>query len=164
MLSECVSCEYKIIDCTRNSSDSKIVIVPELYSKIEEADQRLIPHIHYSVSQGAKRSAVISNNTDVFALLIHYLPDFLCLGLQELWIMFGVGDKTRFLPLHLLLCKIGVPKCKVIYKAHILTGSDSTSKINSKKSAINANPESYLQRVGEENDYKLKLLNVQNST
>ena len=65
--------------------------------------------------------------------------------------MFGVGDKTRFLPLHLLLYKIGVPKCKVIYKAHILTGSDSTSKIGSKKSAINANPELYLQRFGEEN-------------
>ena len=58
--------------------------------------------------------------------------------------MFGVGGKTQFLLLHLLLYKIGVPKCKVIYKAHILTGSDSTSKIGSKKSAIIANPELYL--------------------
>ena len=92
--------------------------MPEFNSKIEEADHRLIPHIHYSISHGAKESVVVSNDTDVFALLIHYLPDFLGLGLQELWIMFDVGDKTRFLPLQLLLYKIGVPKCKVIYKAH----------------------------------------------
>ena len=70
--------------------------------------------------------------------------------------MFGVGDKTRFLPLHLLLYKIGVPKCKVIYKAHILTGSDSTGKIGSKKSAINTNPELYLQRFGEENELSVE--------
>ena len=164
MLSECVSCEYKIIDCTRNSSDSKIVIVPELYSKIEEADQRLIPHIHYSVSQGAKRSAVISNNTDVFALLIHYLPDFLCLGLQELWIMFGVGDKTRFLPLHLLLYKIGVPKCKVIYKAHISNGSDSTSKIDSKNLQSMQTQSCIFSNLVRRTSYRSKLLNVQNST
>ena len=65
--------------------------------------------------------------------------------------MIGVGDKIRFLQLHLLMYKIGVPKCKVIYKAHILTGSDLISKIGSKKSEINANPELYLQRFGEEN-------------
>ena len=152
ILSGYVSCEDKIIDCNRISSDKKSATVPELNYKIEEADQRLIPHIHYSISQGAKQSVVISNDTDLFALLIHYLPDFLGLGLQELLIIFGVGEKTRFLPLHLLLYKIGVPKCKVIYKAHILTGADWTSKIGSKQSAFNANPELYLQGFGEENE------------
>ena len=145
------------------SSDKKSAIVPELNSKIEEADQRLIPHIHYSISQGAKRSVVISNDTDASASLIHYLPDFLGLGLQEIWIMFGIDDKTRFLPLHLSLYKIGVPKCKVIYKAHILTGADSTSNIGSKQSVINANPELYIQRFVEETNYRSKLLNVQSS-
>ena len=66
--------------------------------------------------------------------------------------MSGVGDKTRFLPLYILLYKIGVPKCKVIYKAHILTDSYLISKIGSKKSAINANPELYLQQFVEENE------------
>ena len=131
--------------------------MPELNSKIEEAVQRLIPHIHYSISQGAKRSAVISNDIDVSALLIHYLPDFLGLGLKKLWIMFGVGDKTRFPLLHLSLYKIGVPKCKVIYKAHILTGSYSTSKIDSEKSAISANSKLYLQRFGEENELSVEV-------
>ena len=70
--------------------------------------------------------------------------------------MFGFGEETQFLPLHLLLYKIRVPKCKVIYRALILTGSDSTSKISSKKSAINANPELYLQQFGEENKLSVK--------
>ena len=118
-------------------SGRKSVIVPELNFKNEEADQRLIPHIHYSISQGVKRSVVISNDTDVFAL---------GLGLQELWIIFGIGDKTGFLLLHLSLYEIRVPKCKVIrvpkYKAHILV---QTSKTDCKKPAINPNPELYLQ-------------------
>ena len=70
--------------------------------------------------------------------------------------MIGVGDKIRFLQLHLLMYKIGVPKCKVIYKGHILTGSDLISKIGSKKSEINANPELYLQRFGEENELSVE--------
>ena len=153
VLSRYVSCEDKVTNCIRLSSDRKSVMKPELNAKNEEADQRFVPHIRYSISQGAKESIVISNDTDVFALLISRLPDFLGLGLQDLWIMFGFGDKARFLPLHLLLYKIGVLKCKVIYKAHILPVSDSTSKINSKKSAINANPVLYLQQFGKENEF-----------
>ena len=72
VLSGYVSCEDKIMNCTRILSDRKSVIVPELNSKIEEVDQRLIPYIHFSISQGAKQSVVISNDTDLFALLIHY--------------------------------------------------------------------------------------------
>ena len=164
VLSGYISCEDKIIDCTRILSDRKSIVVPELNSKIEKADQRLIPHIHYLISHGAKRSVVISNDTDVFALPIHYLPDFLGPGLQELWIMFGVGDKKQFLPLQILLFKIGVPKCKVICKAHILTGSDSTSNIGSKKSAINAYPECIFSNLVRRTNFRSKLLNVQNST
>ena len=44
----------------------------------------------------------------------------------------------------------------MIYKAHILTGSDSTSKIGPKKSAINPNPELYLQQFGEENELSVE--------
>ena len=55
VLSGCASCEDKIIDCTKISSDKKSAIVPELNSKIEEADQRLIPHIYYSISPNLRR-------------------------------------------------------------------------------------------------------------
>ena len=79
VLSRYVSCDDKIIHWNRISSDKESAIVPKLNSKIEEADQRLIPHIHYSISQCTKRSAAISKDTDVFALLIHYLSDFLAL-------------------------------------------------------------------------------------
>ena len=41
-------------------------------------------------------------------------------------------------------------------QSSLLTGSDSTSKIASKKSAINANPELYLQRFGEENELSVE--------
>ena len=44
----------------------------------------------------------------------------------------------------------------MIYKAHILIGSDSISKIGSKKSVINANPELYFQRFGEENELSVE--------
>ena len=50
VLSGYVSCADKLIDCVRILSDRKSVIVPEVNSKIEEANERLIPHMHCSVS------------------------------------------------------------------------------------------------------------------
>ena len=38
---------------------------PELHSSIEEADCRLIPHVHNAVQCQSKRVLILSNNTDV---------------------------------------------------------------------------------------------------
>ena len=102
--------------------------------------------------QGCKRAIVLSNDTDVFALLLYYIHEFMSNELSELWMKFGTGDTSRFIPLHLIVSQIGQIVCSVIIKAHILTGCDVTSKIRTKVAALKCNPEKYLITFGEIDD------------
>ena len=43
---------------------------------IEEANMRIMPHIAKSVESGLKKVVVVSNDTDVCALLLHYTLEF----------------------------------------------------------------------------------------
>ena len=73
-------------------------------------------------------------------------------GLSELWMKFGTGDTSRFIPLHLIASQIRQIVCSVKIKAHILTGCDVTSKIGTKVAALKCNPEKYLITFGEIDD------------
>ena len=48
------------------------ITLPELNVKIEEADVRMIPHALHSVSEGASRVILLSNDTDIVVLGLHY--------------------------------------------------------------------------------------------
>jgi len=60
----------------------------------------------------------------------------------------GVGDKTRFIPLHAIAVKVGKPVCEVLPATHALTGCDITSKFDTKAAGINAEPVLYLKDFG----------------
>ena len=92
---------------------------------------------------------VLSNDADTFALLLHYIPLFNTLGLEEIWQQYGTGEKRRMLPLHQAVIRLGTPLARAVIKAHILTGNDCMSKIGTKNAAITANPVHYLARFGE---------------
>ena len=124
--------------------------INELKSELEEADIRLIPHISHSIQENHKRVVVISNHTDVGVLPIHYVAHFLQCGLVELWIRYGTGNKSRFLPIHHFAESLGQKLSSVILKAHILTGCDVTSKVGTKLGALNCNPKFYLTDFGVE--------------
>ena len=115
---------------------------------IEEPDLRIISHVSKSVSRNFTNIVVISNDTDVLILLLHYLPQFIENGLEELWIKFGAGGHSRFIPLHVMYNNMNKELHSVILKAHILTGCDATSKIGTKKGALKASPEKYLSKFG----------------
>ena len=102
---------------------------------------RTIPHVSKSVSPNFTNIVVISNDTDVLILLLLYLPQFIENGLEELWIKFGAGGHSRFIPLHVMYNNMSKELHSVILKAHILTGCDGTSKIDTKKGALKASPE-----------------------
>ena len=57
------------------------------------------------------------------------MQHFTSIGLEELWIQFGTGKNKRFIPVHKLSYKLGSHMCSNLFKAHILTGSDTTRKI-----------------------------------
>ena len=60
--------------------------------------------------------------------------------LIKLWMKFGNGDSSRFIPPHFLASQRGPRVCSGIIKAHILIGCDITSKIGTKMAALKCKP------------------------
>ena len=82
--------------------------IPDLLNWIEEADARLVVHVKWAVQENhCERVVIMSNDTDTFALLLHYTPYFQSLGLQEIWQEYGTGKKRCVLPLHEMVSKLG---------------------------------------------------------
>ena len=81
---------------------------------LEEADTRIIPHIYYNILNGYKQIVVISNDTDVFALILFYMSLFFDKGIKELWLKFGTGSYTRMLPMYMMHSNIGHEMCSLI--------------------------------------------------
>jgi len=115
--------------------------IHKLLNWIEEADARLVVHVDWAVRvQQCKRVVVVSNDMDTFALLLHYTPYFLDMGLQEMWQQYGTGEKQRLLPLHQAVHQLGAALAKTIIKAHVLTGDDCMSKVGPKHAAMACDP------------------------
>ena len=150
ILSRCVTNNNDVISTVEISEqDKQLTIREDLTNQLEEADVRIIPHIEKAIKNESKRIVVLSNDTDVFALLLHYSHSFFALGMTELWVKYGMGESSRYIPIHIMANKIGPIECSVLFKAHILTGCDVTSKVGTKSAALKANPEMYLLQFGE---------------
>ena len=64
--------------------------IPELLNWIEEANTRLVAHVEWAVRvKQCQRVVVMSNDTDTFALLLHFTPHFQALSLKEIWQQYG---------------------------------------------------------------------------
>ena len=124
--------------------------ISDLLNWIEEADARLVVHVDWAVLvQRCKRVVVVSNDTDTFALLLHYTPYFQDLWLEEMWQQYGTGEKRRKLPLHQAVSKLGASLVKAVIKVHILIGDDCMSKLGSKHAAVACDPVQYPTNFGE---------------
>ena len=63
---------------------------------------RLVPHAIHATQTGAKRLVILSGDTDVMVLTLYFNTGLKTNGLHELWMHAGVGDSTRYIPLHLI--------------------------------------------------------------
>ena len=128
-------------------------IVPDLDKEIEEADLRLFPHALHAATHGIQRVVILSNDTDVLVLAVHYWSILQSHGLQELWMRGGIGDSTRYIPVYVMANSMGLIKCKLLPALHSLTGSDCTSKFGTKAAAVKmSSPETYLSEFGTDPD------------
>ena len=114
----------------------------------EEADLRIPLHVLDSVMNGHRVCVVISSDTDVMVALLYHMPVFLQHDLKELWVCAGVGDTTRYVPLHTLHDHLGRRLCAILPAVHSLTGCNITSKVGTKKAALKAEPEEFLKNFG----------------
>ena len=106
--------------------------------------------------RGVNRDIDHSSDTDVAVYLLYFIHFFINQDIEDLWIKFGIRDKSR----HILVQKLGVvfgtQLCKVILKSHVLTGCDVTSKVGAKAAALNSELEQYLESFGEMNEPSLE--------
>ena len=128
--------------------DGSVIGVPNLDTNYEEADQRLALHAINATKDGFKRLVIISQDTDVLILFLHHLVYLSSFGNKELWITAGVGDTSRYIPVHTLAAELGETLCQILPAIHTLTGCDYTSKFGTKAAALKANPEQFLKDFG----------------
>ena len=107
--------------------------------------------------RGVLRVIVHSNDTDIVLFLLYYIHYFISLGIEDLQIKFGTGDKSRHTPLQKLGVVLGTQLCSVILKSHLVSDCDVTSKVGTKAAALNNEPEQYLELIGEMNKPCLEL-------
>ncbi|MCG8430862.1 MAG: hypothetical protein MJA29_06800 [Candidatus Omnitrophica bacterium] len=95
-----------------------------------------------------KRIVILSGDTDVFVLGMYFLSLFNVNGVCEVWFKGGVASTTRYIPIHVLAKNVGRSMCEILPAIHALSGSDVTSKVGTKSSALKADPEKYLKGFG----------------
>ena len=92
---------------TQSIKNGEVFQHPDLDTDHEEADIRIIPHAVHAVKQSCMtRIVILSSDTDVFVVVMYFYHLLAANGLAELWLRGGVGDKTRFIPLHVIAVKV----------------------------------------------------------
>ena len=115
----------------------------------EEADDHIMFHVNHAVKIGNFRGiAIASPDTDVLVAAIHH-NKFNYFDLEELWFISGKSESRTLLPIHDLVNEIDTDFIDTLPAINALTGCDTTSKVGTKKNAINK---------GNKNAYNLLLL------
>ena len=87
----------------------------------EEADTRLLLHVAHASRHRLTKVLIKTVDADVVILV---LTNFYRLGMEELWIAFGVGKHFRYIPAHQVACSLGQAMCEALPFFHADTGCD----------------------------------------
>ena len=99
-----------------------------------------------------QNTRIVLLSHDIDALVLYFMQYFTSIGLKELWIRFGTAQNKRFIPAHKLSCNLGSHMCSNLFKAQILTGSDTMtiSKTVTKAASVKCGQIDYF------NNFRLK--------
>ena len=92
---------------TQSVKNRKLSQLADLDSDLEEADVRIIPHAIQAVRNGVMLVVILSSDTDVFVLAMHFSHLFVSKGLKELWLRGELATKQGIYPFMSLLIKLG---------------------------------------------------------
>ena len=98
----------------------------------EEADTRIFLHAWHAARNGYKSLMVDANDTDIIVIAISQMTFLKEIGLELMWIRFGKGQHTRWIPIHDLVSTLGPEKTNGMLFFHAFTGCDVVSAFNGK--------------------------------
>ena len=103
----------------------------------EEADTRLLLHVWHAGKCGFNNVLIRTVDTDVVVIAVSCMQS---LPLKKLWVWFGTGNTTRYIPVHDLATSLGPQRCLALPFFHAFTGCDTVSAFagRGKKSAWDA--------------------------
>jgi len=84
----------------------------------------MLLHLKNAVQQGHNSVSIRTVDTDVVVLAVTAAE---CLGIQELWIAFGVGKNFRLIAAHEIARALGPDWCVALPVFHAFTGCDTVS-------------------------------------
>ena len=98
----------------------------------EEANKRIFLHAWHAAREGYKSLMIDANDTDIIVIAISQMPSLKTIGLEQMWIRFGKGEHTRWIPIHDLVSTLGPEKTNGMLFFHAFTGCDVVSGFNGK--------------------------------
>lgn len=120
--------------------------IPDLSSNHLEADSRMFCHIFHAIKIQPAHIIILSTDTDVFILGIHFWNKLARLGCLGLW--FDGSYKKKYISgCHLAAQSLGENICHILPALHSLTGCDSTSRLGSKKNSLKAASLDFVQNA-----------------
>ena len=97
----------------------------------EEPDTRIFVHLKKLVLKGHKVGLLDTVDTDVVVIAISCFSELSQLGLEKLWIEFGVGISRRWIPIHDLTSVLGIKSAGLLFW-YASTGCDAVSAFGGK--------------------------------
>ena len=134
-LAKSVYCVEKGISYTTvaNSSICNKIIRRPIECTHEEADTRLFVHLKHAIqTDSISKASIHANDSDIIILAIAFFHELCSIGLNELWVSFGKGCATVWLPIHDYAAKLGTSKSKSLLFFHALSGCDTVSAFRNK--------------------------------
>ena len=115
--------EENVTTCIKVCSVDPSQDVESLRCTHEEADDRMMFHIHQAVSEeNIKRVILASGDTDVFVCSVYHYSRWVHRGLKELWFVSGNSDSKTVFPIHQLAEKLLPDTINILPAVHALTG------------------------------------------
>lgn len=95
----------------------------------EEADTRIIVHIHDAIHCGYYKFLVVTVDSDVVCITVGYIGQRHELEDLEIWIAFGTGNNFRYIPTHEIAKSIGRYRARYLPLLQAFLGVDTTSSM-----------------------------------
>ena len=129
----CIDC-YKIIVAAKNektlTNDTSTDLSDVWPCNHEEAEPCIILHILHQIRSKRRKVCKSTAGTDVIVIALSTFYEISTVGLEELWVDFGVGVNRKWIAMHRLANSLSPPKCGAFPSWYELTGCDTVSSVH----------------------------------